>query len=672
MGSFLETPMTDQPLLPEMPSPKGRGPRRPDRRTRAGKSVQKGRLRVHDPFELVRWLALSQPDPRKALAELVQNALDAQATYVEVVRYRKKGIACLEIRDNGVGVIPEFPRDEALRHMATNIGHSRKRSLTPRERLELMTQGQYGIGLLGFWSLGQTLEVESWRTKQERGPEGEDQKKEVNDQQGRPHRLTLHRNRRDWLIEPLRRRKAPDLPSTVVRIVGIHDDALRVLTARRASVYLGSELRGQLLAREVELWVHDRMARGRAPRRLAVEARRFTGTPLEVASVPVPGYPDVQLDLYLVEKARSQSPVSLYAAGTLVAESFGELAPLSLNRRPWTDPRLTGVVEFPALSVAAGSRRGVLPDAASAAFCRALESVTPRIEFLLAEEEERREEELDRSLVRNLQKAFRGISSSMERFALLPVEDGSEGPPAPGGSEAQEEQASADESDEATEAVAGEAEGRAVLETPAFTTTEAPLSESAPTGALHEVRIEPSRLRLRPGAARIVRARAFDADGRLIGGRVDYLWRLVDLPGEVEELPSLGSKVRVRAQGSPTAGSLRVVACQGDHRATAEIPVELLEPRPERAEGSEGVPEPELVGDSGALWRSRVRAGRWQVNSAHPSWSEVASQPALKLRYLALLYAKEVVVATHRDPRLAEPLEELVDIFGYADRNLAR
>jgi hypothetical protein len=36
-------------------------------------------LKARDPFELIRWLAYSQPDPRKALAELVQNSLDAQA-----------------------------------------------------------------------------------------------------------------------------------------------------------------------------------------------------------------------------------------------------------------------------------------------------------------------------------------------------------------------------------------------------------------------------------------------------------------------------------------------------------------------------------------------------------------------------------------------------------------
>ncbi len=101
---------------------------------------------------------MSQPDPRKALAELVQNSLDAGARRVLVTRVRERGIACLRILDDGAGVIPELDRADALRYIATHIGHSRKRSLSPQERMALMTQGQYGIGLLGFWSLGQ-----SWR-----------------------------------------------------------------------------------------------------------------------------------------------------------------------------------------------------------------------------------------------------------------------------------------------------------------------------------------------------------------------------------------------------------------------------------------------------------------------------------------------------------------------------
>jgi hypothetical protein len=112
----------------------------------------RGKVKPHDPFELIRWLAYSQPDPRKALAELVQNSLDAGARNVRITRQRVKGLPSLRIWDDGDGVIPEYERADALRFIATNIGHSRKRNLSLQERHTLMTQGQYGIGLLGLSS----------------------------------------------------------------------------------------------------------------------------------------------------------------------------------------------------------------------------------------------------------------------------------------------------------------------------------------------------------------------------------------------------------------------------------------------------------------------------------------------------------------------------------------
>jgi hypothetical protein len=118
-------------------------------------------LKARDPFELIRWLAYSQPDPRKALAELVQNSLDAGAKSVRITRGQEESSTCLKIFDDGGGVIPEMERRDALQYVATHIGHSRKRHLSPQERLSLMTQGQYGIGLLGFWSLGERLEMRS-------------------------------------------------------------------------------------------------------------------------------------------------------------------------------------------------------------------------------------------------------------------------------------------------------------------------------------------------------------------------------------------------------------------------------------------------------------------------------------------------------------------------------
>ncbi|MBD3335547.1 MAG: hypothetical protein GF355_08520, partial [Candidatus Eisenbacteria bacterium] len=44
---------------------------RAKRKKRTRKDTISGHVRAHNPFELIRWLALSQPDPRKALSELV-------------------------------------------------------------------------------------------------------------------------------------------------------------------------------------------------------------------------------------------------------------------------------------------------------------------------------------------------------------------------------------------------------------------------------------------------------------------------------------------------------------------------------------------------------------------------------------------------------------------------
>ncbi|MGE5345447.1 MAG: hypothetical protein ACM3JH_05775 [Acidithiobacillales bacterium] len=70
-----------------------------------------------------------------------------------------------------------------------------------------MTQGQYGIGLLGFWSLGELLEMRTSLPGQ------------------RAHRLQLYRDRPDYLIEPLRGRLPFDERFTEVVVAWLHREA---------------------------------------------------------------------------------------------------------------------------------------------------------------------------------------------------------------------------------------------------------------------------------------------------------------------------------------------------------------------------------------------------------------------------------------------------------------
>lgn len=136
----MRTPFDDKPPGSRTPSkPRAKGTGRAPRKGALPSDVVKGRLKAHDPFELIRWVAFSQTDPRKALAELVQNSLDADAGRIHLIRFRHRGAPCLRVFDSGHGVIPEMSRPDALRYIATHIGHSRKRSLSPQERLALMT-----------------------------------------------------------------------------------------------------------------------------------------------------------------------------------------------------------------------------------------------------------------------------------------------------------------------------------------------------------------------------------------------------------------------------------------------------------------------------------------------------------------------------------------------------
>ena len=189
-----------------------------------------GQIDIRDPFQLVRHLARSQSDPRKAVAELVQNALDEQASRVEVARRREQREAVLSILDNGLGVLPALPRDEALTTIARSIGHSRKRQMSFDERMRAAMLGQYGIGLLGFWSLGHELRMLS----------------RVDD--SAVWCLTLWEDSPKYEVYPA----PPDVRHgpgtwTEVQVRRLHPAAIPITAGSRLASYLSVELRGQLL-----------------------------------------------------------------------------------------------------------------------------------------------------------------------------------------------------------------------------------------------------------------------------------------------------------------------------------------------------------------------------------------------------------------------------------------
>ena len=128
--------------------------------SKGDKNAQRGKLRIGDDWNAIRIIALSQGNPLKAIAEFVENSIDARATAVTITRGREHGEHYLSIRDDGAGV----PRDAGgrpdFKYVATHICDSIKRRLQA-DGGGAGLQGEFGIGLLSFWTVGETLTMVS-------------------------------------------------------------------------------------------------------------------------------------------------------------------------------------------------------------------------------------------------------------------------------------------------------------------------------------------------------------------------------------------------------------------------------------------------------------------------------------------------------------------------------
>ncbi len=71
------------------------------------RSLKRGKLRIGNDWNAMTIIALSRSNPLKAVAELVENSIDARATAVSITRGRSERNYYLEIRDDGQGI----PRD---------------------------------------------------------------------------------------------------------------------------------------------------------------------------------------------------------------------------------------------------------------------------------------------------------------------------------------------------------------------------------------------------------------------------------------------------------------------------------------------------------------------------------------------------------------------------------
>jgi hypothetical protein len=558
-----------------------------------------GTLQIGDQWNAITIIAHSQTHPLKAICELTENAIDAGARTVRIIRRRRQGDAYLEFEDDGRGVAADADGRPDFERIATHLCDSMKRRLDAPARRGV--HGEFGIGLLSFWSLGESLVMTS---------AGSD---------GRASELRLARGRQEYEIRPVGGLLAAS--GTRVVVGPLLEATRNLVTGEKIARYLSAELRDRIRRSGISILVIDKVAR----KQLTVQPREFNGERLEIPRrYPTP-LGDVQVEIYLQSESGAGGSIALCKDGTRVLPRISDL--LSFQSPPWTDGRLEGIVDFEPLALAPGTRGGVVADAALELLVAAGETIARDIVAALAERDEAEAERASRQLLKQVHKAFTTALAELpaEEYLYFDI-------PKPGG----------------------------VRPTPGANPGQTGLFRGDP-GPPATVAISPRHPRHRPGEDVRLTARITDADGQRVTEGASLHWRIVS---GTAWLTADGAACRVWGDQEGLA-TVEVVARHGEIEVSDRVEVRCGTAAATAAgPGRRGLPSYRLEAEPGQLWRSRYEAAANEIviNSAHRDFLASRSSAGRHRRYIGKLYAKEVVLSNFPDGSPAEALERLVEL----------
>jgi hypothetical protein len=586
----------------------------------------RGKLKIGDDWNAITIIALSQSSPLKAIAELVENCIDAKARTVTITRGREHGRHFLAVRDDGDGV----PRDgEGLpdfRYVATHICDSVKRRLKAGGAAAI--QGEFGIGLLSFWTVGDELTMTST---------GADQ---------RTYQMVMRRGDPNYAVAPTRALFGDR--GTEVRIAPLLE-GIRALSGEKIQWYLAAELRDRIRLTGVRIDVIDRLAR----KQYAVEPRQYEGQLLHQLPPVRTALGDIYVELYLNEPADTNR-VALYRHGTRVIEDLALLD--NFAHSPWNLRYLQGHIDVPFVNLTPGTRSGFIHDSAYAALCEGLAPLERRLDAVIDEQRRAEEEQASREQLRTIQRAFR------EALLGLPVEEydwfdihARAFRPTPAGLADAEQGAPANGDDQAFPGMAEPAPGE---------DRQRQFFEFA--GPLFSVAVSPASSVVQVGESRQLRALPRDRSRRRVEEGLEFAWQIVDGPGVLNNTHDQA----VTFVAPPEPGLTRVkvtvrqrdVVCSGEGLLT--VTRELLPQLGNAAISSQGLPGYTFERAPGEAWRSRFDMKRnvIVVNNGHRDFVYASRTKSLKLRYLVRLYAKELVLHNFVGLPSDQLLERMVEL----------
>ena len=599
------------------------------------KASERGKLRIGDDWNAIRIIALSQSNPLKAIAELVENSIDAHAKTVVITRGREHGGYYLKVKDDGDGVPLDPVGQPDFKYVATHICDSIKRRLKTNGDGGGI-QGEFGIGLLSFWTVGDVLSMTS---------KGADQ---------RAYQMTMRRGDPRYAVNVRRTLFAE--PGTELKISPLLE-GIRSLSGEKVQWYLASELRDRIRDTQVRITVIDKLAR----KQYQVEPRKFEGRLLHQLPAVRSPFGEAYAELYLTEPDED-CRVALTRGGTRVIEDLGTLP--GLERPPWNSRYLQGLIDVPYLNLTPGTRSGIVHDERYASFVEGLVKLEAHLNDLIDAQRRAEEEQANRESLRVIQRAFR------EAMLVLPREEydwfdiPSRAPQDSGASEPR-----------------GGLESGGTHGEEAALGVEEPQKEASAqrqffdyAGPLHSVLISPTTSTVAVKESRRFRALPRDRSRRRVEEDLTFAWAILEGGGTLSSTSD--QEITFEAPDSPVLVRLSVTVSQRDIRCSAEALVTVtdsldLSVSPSVA-NARGLPGYTFERAAGELWRSRFDAVRnlIVVNSGHRDFVFATRTRALQLRYIVRLYVKELVLRNFAGMQAEQIAERMVELSLYVEEKL--
>ena len=593
---------------------------------------QSGKLRIGDDWNAITIIALSQSNPLKAVAEFVENSIDAHAREITISRGRERGEHYLQIIDDGEGI----PRDDAsvpnFKYVATHICDYIKRQLKNDGAKGI--QGEFGIGLLSFWTVGEELTMTT---------AGGD---------GTTYQMQMRKGDQSYSVTK-RRTLFPDR-GTGLKIKPLLS-GIRQFSGEKIQWYLASELRDRIRQSGVHIKVIDRQAR----KEYIVEPRQFSGRLLQQLPAPSTPYGEIYLELYLSEPS-SANHVGLYRSGTRVVSALTDLD--IFQREPWTGGYLQGIVDAPFLNLTPCTRTGVIHDSAYEEFCRALVRMEKALASIIDDQRRAEEERTSQIILRTIQKAFKEalLALPAEEYDWFDVQKWSGGRALRSQIDSEGMPVTDTESDDVQkdQAVPGEVQKQ--------------FFEYA--GPLFSVRISPQSSVVPVGQSRSCRAVSRDRSRHLVEYGLLFNWEIIEGGGRLENAQS--EIVTFTAPEQPGLVHLKVTVTQGEIVCTGEgmitVTDSLLPEMKQPSATQQGLPGYTFNRAPGELWRSRYNNEQnvIVINNGHRDFVYASRNKALKLRYICRLFAKELVCKNFPGYTPDQLLERMIELSLYTEENL--